>query len=211
MVVVLVRKGSGVVTTLAASCLVTGLVFASPALAEAECADEVRALMQGTVPHQGPVRSRSVTRMSGGMEMVNLGLTEGKNHLTMDADGNPLSLFRDNKFYTTSDAGETWTLVQTYSAETMEQTKQGLAKQADQARNITCEYGLDIDGSEVNHYTVDYEMHGTGTPMQGKYWVDDETGFALKAVTISDPGGNETIIEQVSEPAPGETIPAPVE
>ncbi|MEQ8479036.1 MAG: hypothetical protein RIC18_00145 [Hoeflea sp.] len=209
--VVEVRNGSGSIRMLGAACFATGLGFAAPALAEAECADEVRALMQGTGPHQGPVRSRSLTRMTGGMEMVSLGLTEGKNHLTMDADGNPVSLFRDAKFYTTSDAGETWTLVQTYSAETMEQTRQGLAKQAAQARNITCEYGLDLDGNRVNYYTVDYEMHGTGTPMQGKYWVDAETGFALKAITTSDPGGNETVIEQVNEPAPGETIPSPDE
>ncbi|WP_422370226.1 hypothetical protein [Hoeflea sp.] len=178
-------------------------------MAEPDCADDVRALMQGTAPHEGAVRSRSITRMAGGMEMVNLGLTEGQNHLTMDANGNPVSLFRDNKFYTTSDAGQTWTLVQTYSAETMEQTQQGLAQQAEKARNITCEYGLDLEGRKVNHYTVDYELHGTGMPMQGRYWVDAETGFAWKAVTISDPGGNETVIEQVSEPAPGESPPDP--
>ncbi|WP_420409512.1 hypothetical protein [Hoeflea sp.] len=186
----------------------TGLIVA-PAMAEADCADEVRALMQGNAPHEGPIRSRSVTRMTGGMEMVALGLTDGKNHLSMDADGNPVSLFRDNKFYTTSDAGQSWTLVQTYSAETMEQTRQGLARQAEQASNITCEYGVDLDGTEVNYYTVDYEYHGTGTPVHGQYWVDAETGFALKAITTSDPGGNETVIEQVSEPAPGETLPAP--
>jgi hypothetical protein len=211
MVVFLIRNASGSVRALAATCLTAGLILAAPAMAEDDCADEVRALMQGTAPHEGPVRSRSVTRMTGGMEMVNLGLTEGQNHLTMDADGNPVSLFRDNKFYTTSNAGQTWTLVQTYSAETMEQTRQGLAQQAEKARNITCEYGKDLDGAKVNHYTVEYERHGTGTPMQGQYWVDAETGFALKAVTISDPGGNETVIEQVSEPAPGETIPAPAE
>lgn len=205
----LVANGSCGVGALGAACLIAGLTIAAPAMAEPDCADDVRALMQGTAPHEGAVRSRSITRMAGGMEMVNLGLTEGQNHLTMDADGNPVSLFRDNKFYTTSDAGQTWTLVQTYSAETMEQTRQGLAQQAEKARNITCEYGLDLDGRKVNHYTVDYELHGTGMPMQGRYWVDAETGFAWKAVTISDPGGNETVIEQVSEPAPGESPPDP--
>lgn len=205
----LVANGSCGVGALGAACLITGLTIAAPAMAEPDCADDVRALMQGTAPHEGAVRSRSITRMAGGMEMVNLGLTEGQNHLTMDANGNPVSLFRDNKFYTTSDAGQTWTLVQTYSAETMEQTQQGLAQQAEKARNITCEYGLDLEGRKVNHYTVDYELHGTGMPMQGRYWVDAETGFAWKAVTISDPGGNETVIEQVSEPAPGESPPDP--
>lgn len=178
------------------------------AAAEPECADAVRTLMQGNLAWDTPIRSRSTTTMSG-QEMVNLGLNDGKSHLTMDAEGNPVSLFIDDRFYSTADKGESWTLVQTYAPEVMAETKAGLAAQAEAAENITCEYGLDLDGKSVNHYAVDYALHNTGMPMHGEYWVDAETGFAWKSLTVSDPGGNEVRIEQVSEPAPGEIIPDP--
>lgn len=180
-----------------------------PARAEAECAAAVRTLMQGAAPVDTPVKSRSTTTMAGGLTMVSLGLSEGKNHLTMDESGNPLSLFRDDKFYTTSDNGTSWTLVQTYSPEVMKQSRDGLATQAEKGRNITCAYGLNLDGKTVNHYTVDYELYNTATPMHGEYWVDAETGFPWKSLTVSDPGGNEIVIEQVSEPAPGQMTPDP--
>ncbi len=70
---------------------------------------------------------KSTTTMAGGQTMVNLGLSDGKNHLTMDEDGSPVSLFREDKFYTTADKGETWTLVQTYSPDVMAQSRDGLA------------------------------------------------------------------------------------
>lgn len=178
------------------------------AAAEAECAADVRKLMQGDLAWDTPIKSRSVTTM-GEQEMVNLGLTDGKHHLTMDAQGTPVSLFTENKFYTTADKGASWTLVQTYTPEVMAETKAGLASQAEKATNITCDYGLDLDGRRVNHYGVDYALHNTGTPMRSEYWVDAETGFAWKALTISDPGGNEITIVQSSEPAPGETVPQP--
>lgn len=185
------------------------VVEAAPAQAEPECADEVRALMQGSGPSETAVKSRSTTKMAGGLTMVNFGLSDGKNHLTMDENGSPVSLFREDKFYTTADKGETWTLVQTYSPEVMAQGRDGLASQAEKATNITCSYGVDLDGRTVNHFTVDYAIYNTGTPVHGEYWVDPETGFAWKARTVSDPGGNEIVIEQVSEPAPGESPPDP--
>ena len=185
------------------------LAGAAPAHAEAQCAEAVRALMQGLSPSETAVKSRSVTTMAGGQKMVNLGLTEGDNHLTMDESGSPVSLFRDDRFYTTADKGETWTLAQTYSPEVMAETRNGLASQAEKATNFTCTYGVDLDGRTVDHFTVDYVMHNAGTPVHGEYWVDPETGFAWKALTIFDPGGNETIVEQMSEPAPGESPPDP--
>jgi hypothetical protein len=184
-------------------------LFSQQANAEPECAEAVRALIQGSPSLESPVRSRSTTTMAGGQTMVTLGLTEGRNHLSMDEKGNPLSLFRNDKFYTTADNGESWTLVQTYSKEVMEQTRDGLATQAENARNITCQYKVDLDGKTVNHYSVDYAIHNTGTPVHSEYWVDTESGFAWKSLTITDPGGNEIVIEQISEPAPGQTPPDP--
>jgi hypothetical protein len=204
--------GSGAVnvnTTAFAAAAMLVAIGAPPAQAAPECADAVRALIQGSPSIEIPVKSRSTTTMAGGQVMVNLGLTEGKNHLTMDENGDPVSLFREDKFYTTADKGETWTLVQTYSPEVMAQTREGLASQAENATNITCTYGVDLDGRSVNHFTVDYAIYNTGTPVHSEYWVDAETGFAWKTRTVSDPGGNEIIIEQVSEPAPGESPPDP--
>lgn len=203
-----IRKIHRTLQPLAAVAMLVAL-GAAPALAEPDCADEVRALMQGLAPGETAVKSRSTTTMAGGHTMVNLGLSDGKNHLTMDEDGSPVSLFREDKFYTTADKGETWTLVQTYSPEVMEQSRDGLASQAEKATNITCTYGVDLDGKTVNHFTVDYAIYNTGTPVHSEYWVDPDTGFAWKARTVSDPGGNEIVIEQVSEPAPGESPPDP--
>jgi hypothetical protein len=178
------------------------------ASAEAECAAELRRLMQGALEWETPIRSRSVTKMAG-QEMVNLGLTDGKAHLTMDAEGNPVSLFIDDRFYTTADRGASWMLMQTYTPEVMAASKADLAAQAENATNIICEYGLELDGKSVNRYAADYVLRATGTPMHGEYWVDSDTAFAWKSLTISDPGGNEIIIEQSAEPAPGETVPDP--
>lgn len=184
-------------------------LFSQQANAEPECAEAVRALIQGSPSLQGPVSSRSTTTMAGGQTMVTLGLTEGKNHLSMDENGSPLSLFRNDKFYTTTDNGKSWTLVQTYSQDVMDQTREGLATQAENAKNIVCQFGIDLDGKTVNHYVADYAIHNTGTPVHSEYWVDAETGFPWKSLTISDPGGNEIVIEQISEPAPGQTPPDP--
>lgn len=184
-------------------------LFSQQANAEPECAEAVRALIQGSPSLQGPVSSRSTTTMAGGQIMVTLGLTEGKNHLSMDENGNPLSLFRNDKFYTTPDNGKSWTLVQTYSQDVLDRTREGLVTQAENAKNIACQFGIDLDGKTVNHYSVDYAIHNTGTPVHSWYWVDAETGFPWKTLTISDPGGNEIVIEQISEPAPGQSPPDP--
>ena len=187
--------------------VVLGLT-APEAYAEADCAAEVRKLMQGELAWDTPIRSRSITKMAG-QEMVNLGLTDGEHHLSMDAQGTPVSLFIDDKFYMTADQGASWTLVQTYAPDVMAKTKAGLASQAEKATNITCDYDLELDGRRVNHYRVDYALHDIGTPMHSEYWVDAETGFAWKSLTISDPSGNAITIEQSSEPAPGEAVPNP--
>lgn len=184
-------------------------LFSQQANAEPECAEAVRALIQGSPSLQGSVSSRSTTTMAGGQIMVTLGLTEGKNHLSMDENGNPLSLFRNDKFYTTPDNGKSWTLVQTYSQDVLDRTREGLVTQAENAKNIACQFGIDLDGKTVNHYSVDYAIHNTGTPVHSEYWVDAETGFPWKTLTISDPGGNEIVIEQISEPAPGQSPPDP--
>ena len=193
---------------LAAAAMLVAL-GAAPAQAEPDCADQVRALMQGSAPSGTPVRSQSVTTMAGGQKMVNFGLSDGKTHLTMDENRAPVSLFREDKFYTTPDNGKTWTLVQSYTPEVMAESRDGLASQAEKATNITCSYSVDLDGRTVNHFTVDYALYNTGTPVHGEYWVDPDTGFAWKALTIFDPGGSETVIEQMSEPAPGESPPDP--
>ena len=193
---------------LAAAAMLVAL-GAAQAQAEPDCADQVRAIMQGSPSTETAVKSQSVTTMAGGQKMVNFGLSDGKTHLTMDENHTPVSLFREDKFYTTPDKGETWTLAQTYTPEVMAETRDGLASQAEKATNITCNYGVDLDGKTVNHFTVDYAIYNTGTPVHSEYCVDPDTGFAWKALTVFDPGGSETVVEQTSEPAPGESPPNP--
>lgn len=177
---------------------------------EPPCADAVRALMQGEGP-KIPHRLTATTTMPGGQTMINRGENDAKGgHLSMDENGVPVSLFITDRFYTSADKGETWTLVQTYSPDVMKATKDGLAAQAKEATDIVCEMDAGFEGRPAHRYAVGYRLHNTGTPMRSEYWVEPDTGFAFRALTVSDPGAaGEITILQLSEKAPDVVIPDP--
>lgn len=180
---------------------------AGPVLADqAACEAAARAAMSD-YDWPEPMR-QNVQTIMGGNTIIGTAVSTGAHRaMYMDADGKPQSLSIDDKFYSTMDGGESWTLVQHYSEETMTAIRDGIRSQAENATNIVCQYGIDLDGKTVDHFAVDYVLHNTDKPMKGEYWLDSESGFIWRVKTVSTSDG--TVIVQDNEPAPGATLPDP--
>ncbi|OCW58853.1 hypothetical protein [Hoeflea olei] len=187
--------------------------MAGPARAEPNCADAVRTLIKseypGKFPLKTPVKSRILTKMPGSPAMATFVLTDGERHLSLNEDGAPVALYTEGGFYTTPDNGESWVLEQAFSATDLNEARRGLETQAQDARNITCTHGLDLDGRTVHHYTAKYTLHMIGMPVHAEYWVLPDTDFAWKTRLIYDPGAENVVVEQTAEPAPEERLPNP--
>lgn len=179
---------------------------------QAECETAVRALM-APYGKNAPTRQinrfgTSVTRF-GEHEMRGYSLQTAEGSLYYDAEKSPVSLsFINGDVYTTTDKGKTWTLANSTSAEVMETVIAGMVSQAEKATNITCEYGVDLNGKTVNHYAADYKVHNTGTPTRSEYWVDPETGFVWRDIMHSK-GDPEMFVTVDAEPAPDMALPDP--
>jgi len=184
------------------------LSSASALADDLDCEKTVRELMTKTdVPV--PVRYQATTEMSG-QKIENSGITEtAKRSMTMDANGVPVSLFVDGKFYTSSDKGESWELRHTYSAEELKLQSDGVKWQSDNAKNIVCEFNIELDGKSVHHYSVDFPLQNTKIFTHSEYWADVETGFVWKALTVSEAGGTKVTITQHLQPDPEAKVPVP--
>ena len=188
------------------------LATALPAHADqAECEAAVRALMApygDNAPDKTINRfGTSVTRISE-QEIKGYSLQTADGSLYYDQDKNPTSLsFSSGETYFSPDKGKTWTLANPNSKEVMDAAYAGLRSQAEKAENIVCEYGVDLDGKTVNHYSADYKLYNTGDPAHVEYWVDPENGFVWRDINHFK-GAAETIIEVNAEPAPDMTLPA---
>ncbi len=179
---------------------------------QAECEASVRALMapygdnapDATINRFGT----SVTQIAG-QEMKGYSLQTAEGSLYYDQSRTPISLSFDNgDVYATRDGGKTWTLANSTPKEAMDKAIAGLISQAAKATNISCEYGVDLDGKTVHHYSVDYEIYNTRTPVHSEYWVDPETGFIWRDLMHSTGTPEVTVITD-AEPAPDMTLPDP--
>ena len=178
---------------------------------QAECEKTVRALLyplDENKPDTGFNRfGTSVTKIAG-QEMRGYSLQTPDGSLYYDQDKNPTSLsFSSGETYYSPDKGKTWTLANPNSKEVMDAAYAGLRSQAEKAENIVCEYGVDLDGKTVNHYSADYKLYNTGDPAHVDYWVDPENGFVWRDINHFK-GAAETIVEVNAEPAPDMTLPA---
>lgn len=196
-------------------CALSGILAITTAIAsadQAECEATVRAIMAPygeNAPEQQLNRFGTSVTKFGEHEMRGYSLQTAEGSLYFDADKNPASLsFVDGDVYTSMDQGKTWTLANSTPKEVMETTIAGIVSQAEKATNITCEYGVDLNGKTVNHYAVDYEAYNTGTPTRSEYWVDSETGFVWRD-TMHSKGDPEMFVTVDAEPAPDMTLPDP--
>ena len=71
---------------------------------------------------------------------------------------------------------------------------------------MMADYGVDLDGKTVNHYSADYTLYNTGDPAHVEYWVDPDNGFVWRDINHFK-GATETIVEVNAEPAPDMTLP----
>ena len=179
---------------------------------QAECEATVRAIMApygDNAPSQQLNRFGTSVTKFGEHEMRGYSLQTAEGSLYFDADKNPASLsFVNGDVYTSMDKGKTWTLANSTAKEVMDTVIAGIVSQAEKATNITCEYGVDLDGKTVNHYSVDYKIYNTGTPTRSEYWVDPETGFVWRD-TMHSKGDPEVFVTVDAEPAPDMTLPDP--
>ncbi len=179
---------------------------------QAECERAVRALMAPygeNAPKQQLNRFGTSVTKFGEHEMRGYSLQTAEGSVYYNADKTPASLsFTNGDVYTTADKGETWTLVNSTSEDAMKTAMAGVVSQAESATNITCEYGVDLNGRTVNHYAAEYEVYNTGTPTRSEYWVDPETGFVWRD-TMHSMGDPEMFVTVDAEPAPDMTLPDP--
>jgi len=182
------------------------LSFASPAFAS-DCEADARAAMLN-IAHPVPMRQDVTTQMAG-QKIISAAIsTPDRRGMALDANDSPVSLWEDGKFYTSSDGGTTWKLVNQQTPEQLADQDANRAAQAAAATGFSCEYDIDLDGQRVNRLQLSYEMIPAGTPVTSTYWVDTENQFPWKVV--HDFGGaNPSVITQRNTPEPDVTIPSP--
>ena len=80
-----------------------------------------------------------------------------------------------------------------------------------QCHQFFCEFDTEIDGRAAHHYKVDFPLQNsqTDTNTHSEYWLDPDTGFVFKALTISKAGGIEVTITQHIQPDPEAKVPDP--
>ncbi|MEL6819924.1 MAG: hypothetical protein AAFP80_14845 [Pseudomonadota bacterium] len=178
----------------------------TPALAtDLGCEATVRAQMV-MVDWPVPMRQEITTSVAGN-EFVGTALSTGANRaMYMDENGTPQSLSLDENFYSTSDGGETWNLVQTYTLEELAKRAADLATQAEQATDIECQFNIEMDGKAVHQLQARTILQSSGQEYAVMYWVDVETGFPWRVETEFT-GAAITRTTQIN--APDETIRLP--
>ncbi|MBO6640519.1 MAG: hypothetical protein JJ920_20895 [Roseitalea sp.] len=182
------------------------LLFSAPA-AFADCEDDARAAMLD-VAHPVPMRQTVTTEMAGNtIESFALSTPDGRG-MALDANETPVSLWIGGRFYSSADGGESWTLVSEQTQDQRDAQAAGRRTQADDATNIACDYGVDLDGRTVNRFALDYVMTGSGIPVTSQYWVDADTRFPWRVIHAFG-GANPSVITQNNEPANALTIPDP--
>lgn len=186
--------------------LIPALLLATPALAQ-DCAADARAAMLDTA-HPVPMRQDVTTAMAG-QEMRNTVLSRpDRRGMTMDDKGNPASLWIGGRFYTSGDAGKSWSLISEQTAEQLAAQDANRAAEAAAATGFDCQYGIDLDGKTVNRLTLSSVMTGSGTPVTSTYWVDAGNRFPWKVV--HEFGGKDPMtITQVNAPDPAIEIADP--
>lgn len=202
----------GAVNRLAAvGVALAALLVAAPSGAQEgeACAEAIRAIMTDFRTERPPVKHTSVTRF-GDQETVSISWATGFNQgMSGDAEGTPVSLFREGAFYTSEDGGQSWTLARRYSEQEVALNRFGLETQARYAEGFACEDGASHEGRSGSRYSVRFTLHSTQTPVEAVYWVDPDSGFVWRTETsFETPGGPMQVIQD-TEPAPDFVLPDP--
>ncbi len=194
------------IRSLTCATILVGVALIPPAYA-ANCEADARAAMLDFA-HPVPMRQDVTTEMAGQTIKSAALSTPERRGMSLDANGNPVSLWDGGRFYTTTDAGTTWSLLSEQSAEDLAARDANFQKQADKARDIACDYNIDLDGKTVHRFSLAYEMIPSGTPVESTYWVDAQNGFPWQVVHAFG-GANPSTITQRNSPEPDLQIPVP--
>jgi hypothetical protein len=180
--------------------------LANSALADS-CEIDARVAMLD-VNHPVPMRQDVTTAMAGN-EIKSAALsTPGRRGMALDANETPTSLWIDGRFYTTSDAGATWSLVSEQTDEQLAEQDANRQQQADSATDFSCDYHIDLNGKTVDRLQLSYVMIPGDTPVTSTYWVDADTRFPWQVVHEFG-GPAPSVITQRNSPMPDLTIADP--
>ena len=180
----------------------------APAQADqARCEADARAALLD-VSHAMPMRQNVTTQMGDNMiKSAALSTPDGRG-MALDANDTPVSLWIGGRFYTSTDGGGSWNLLQEQTQEQLDAQAAGRQKQADEATNIICEYDIELEGKTVHRLAIEYALAGSGIPVASQYWVDVETGFPWRVVHAFG-GAAPSVITQDNVPMPDLTIDDP--
>lgn len=190
-----------ILTTIAAF-----FALASSALAQ-DCEADARAAMLD-VDHPLPMRQDVTTEMAGNAIQSAALSTPGRRGMALDANETPTSLWIGGRFYTTVDAGKTWSLVSEQTPEQLAEQDGNRQMQADNATDFACDYGIEFAGKTVDRLQLSYDMIPAGTPVTSTYWVDADTRFPWQVVHEFG-GAAPSVITQRNTPKPDLTIADP--
>jgi hypothetical protein len=202
--------------TLAAAIAAASLIIAAaPAEADdAACLERFRSLVADGNPDRGPVRIH-VLQTVGNQQTENYfysagggsgdGLMEPVRNM-----GDMWVLFRNQKMYTSNDAGKTWAFGRDMDdASQPEAYKAQVRKDLETAAKVACAEEA-LDG--VAHDTVEGEFNSSalqGAATFNKYWINRETGWLTRYVSASGSGAGKLEVTQTIEPAPDLQLPNP--
>lgn len=182
------------------------LALANTASAQ-DCENDARKAMLD-VDHPVPMRQDVTTEMAGN-EIKSAALsTPDRRGMALNANETPTSLWVDGRFYTTGDAGTTWSLVSKQTPEQLAEQEANRQKQADTATGFSCDYGIQLDDHVVDRLQLSYEMIPAGTPVTSTYWVDAQTRFPWQVVHEFG-GAVPSVITQHNTPIPDLAIADP--
>jgi hypothetical protein len=180
--------------------------LASPAMADS-CETYARAAMLD-VNHPVPMRQDATTEMAGNEIKSAVLSTPDQRGMALDANETPTSLWVGGRFYTTSDAGETWSLVSQQTTEQLAEQDANRQEQADLATDFSCDFGIDLNGVAVDRLQLSYVMIPSGTSVTSTYWVDADTRFPWQVIH-EFAGPVPSVITQRNSPMPELTIADP--
>jgi hypothetical protein len=202
--------------TLAAAIAAASLMIAAvPAEADdAACLERFRSLVADGNPDRGPVRIH-VLQTVGNQQTENYfysagggsgdGLMEPVRNM-----GDMWVLFRNQKMYTSNDAGKTWAFGRDMDdASQPEAYKAQVRKDLETVAKVACAEET-LDG--VAHDTVEGEFNSSalqGAATFNKYWINRETGWLTRYVSASGSGAGKLEVTQTIEPAPDLQLPNP--
>ena len=187
-------------------------LFSISPLAAQDCPERFAELLKGQL-HKGGVKIHVTQTIVGGMTSTNWHYNTGDGHWMtemIEPENMAWSLMHDNKFYTSSDRGKTWTFVRAMDdAGNNENAKKQAEMNAETATNQQCGQE-EVDGKMLETVSGTYISSAMqGAEIDQKYWVEPDSGWIARSTMHVKGNGFEMKTDQLLEPAQQLSLPVP--